>query len=107
MPMPGRIRSAVRAATMGAPLSLVFAATAAADPLARTVARADAPRTELRLTRSLTAPGGGLIQHYSQHVGGLPVFGAETVAVAAFGKRSELISDSTVDGLAPRDTSGA
>jgi hypothetical protein len=85
----------------------ISAATAAADPLARTVARADAPRSELRLTRSQTAPGGGLIQHYSQRVGGLPVFGAETVAVAAFGDRPELISDSSVTGLDPVDTSGA
>jgi hypothetical protein len=85
----------------------IAVATAAADPLVRTVARADAPRSELKLTRSQSVSGGGLVQHYAQRVGGLPVFGAETVAVAAPGSPAELISDSSVDGLEAQDTSGA
>jgi hypothetical protein len=85
---------------------LIAAGSAAADPLARTVARADAPRAELSLTRSTEVPGGGLIQRYSQRVGGLPVFDAEVVAVAGGGD-STLISDSTVGRVEPADASNA
>jgi hypothetical protein len=85
----------------------IFAATASADPLARTVARADAPRSELALMRSTAAPGGGLVQRYSQRVGGLPVFDAEVVAVAVPSNGSELISDSTVPRIEAPDASAA
>jgi hypothetical protein len=92
---------------MIAALLLMSAAPASADPLARTVARADAPRAELSLMRSTNVPGGGVIQRYSQRVGGLPVLDAEVVAVGIPGEGSELISDSTVDGVTVPDASGA
>src|SRR4051794_29285825 len=107
MNMAGNARRAGGAASIIAALLLMVAATASADPLARTVARADAPRSELSLMRSTDVPGGGLIQRYSQRVGGLPVFDAEVVAVAVPSDGSELISDSTVDGVKAPDTSGA
>jgi hypothetical protein len=86
---------------------LLVAGTASADPLARTVARADAPLSQLTATRTASVPGGGSIQHYAQRVGGLPVFGAEVVAVAANGVAPTLVSDSTVSGLDAKDTSDA
>jgi hypothetical protein len=100
-------RTAVGVAIAIAANLLVFAGTASAEPLARTVARADAPRSQLAMTRSTTAPGGGLIQHYAQRVGGLPVFDAEVVAVAASGAAPTLVSDSTVRGLEAGDRSAA
>ncbi len=104
--MAGSARTAVGAAIGVAVLS-IFAASAAADPLARTVARADAPPAELSLMRSTAAPGGGLIQRYTQRVDGLPVFDAEVVAVGVPSDGSRLISDSTVSGIEAPDASGA
>jgi hypothetical protein len=94
------------AIAIAANLLLVAGATAA-DPLARTAARADAPLSELAMTRSTTAPGGGLIQRYAQRVGGLPVFGAETVVVAASGADPILVADSTASGIQAPDASRA
>jgi hypothetical protein len=105
--MAGSARKVVAAASTLAAFLLAFTGTAGADPLARTVARADAPRSELSLMRSTSVPGGGVIQRYGQRVGGLPVFDAETVAVAVPSGGSELISDSTVDDVKAPDTSGA
>jgi Zn-dependent metalloprotease len=105
MRMAGNARRVGGAASIIAALLLTSAASA--DPLARTVARADAPRSELSLMRSTDVPGGGLIQRYSQRVGGLPVLDAEVVAVAVPGNGSELISDSTIEGVKAPDTSGA
>ncbi len=102
--MAGTARTSIRAAIAIAAILPIFAATASADPLARTVVRADAPRAELSLMRSTPVPGGGLIHRYAQRVGGLPVFDAEVVAVAVPSGGTELISDSTVAGIdAPDD----
>ena len=105
--MAGNARTFAAAAIIIAALLSVLAATASANPLARTVARADAPTSELSLMRSTTAPGGGLIERYTQRVGGLPVFDAEVVAVAIPSAGSRLISDSTVSGVEAPDASGA
>lgn len=105
--MAGRLRAAVGVAIAIAANLLLVAGAASADPLARTVARADAPLEQLAVTRSDAVPGGGLIQRYAQRVGGLEVFGAEVVAVSASGTAPTLVSDSTVDGLEAKDTSGA
>src|SRR5687767_10311495 len=105
--MAGNALSKLGAATVVAALLSVCAATASADPLARTVARADAPASELHLLRATTAPGGGLIHRYVQRVGGVRVFDAEVVAVAIPSEGSELIADSTIDGVEAPDTSDA
>lgn len=105
--MPGRLRLAVGVAIAIAANLLFVTETASADPLARTVARADAPRAELAMTSSSNVPGGGLIQRYSQRVGDLPVLGAEVVAIAASGETPMLVADSTVSGLEPRDRADA
>ncbi len=105
--MPGRLRITAGVASALVASLLTAAGASAADPLARTVAGADAPRAELSMMRSTSVPGGGLIQRYSQRVGGLPVFDAEVVAVAAPSNGSDLISDSTVPGIAAPDASGA
>ncbi len=81
--------------------SLSIAATASAGPLARVAERVDAPTAQLRAEPTLSVPGGGAIQRYSQRVAGLPVFGAEAVAVAPEGAPATIVSDSTVDGLDP------
>ena len=86
---------------------LLVAPSASADPLARTVARADAPLTQLTQTRAATAPGGGVVERYEQRLAGLPVLGAELVAVAAPGSEPILVSDSTVGGLDAPDRSSA
>ena len=60
-----------------------------------------------RPARTLSVPGGGAIQRYPQRVGGLPVLGAEAVAVGArAARRPSIVSDSTVAGLDPADRSG-
>ena len=105
--MAGNARTVAGVATIFAALLSIFAATASAEPLARAVARADAPTSELSLMRSTTAPGGGLIERYAQRVGGLPVFDAEVVAVAVPSAGSRLISDSTVQDLEAPDADGA
>ena len=87
--------------------SLSIVAAASAGPLARVAERVDAPTAQLQAGRTLSVPGGGAIQRYSQRVGGLPVFGAEAVAVAPEGTPASIVSDSTVDGLDPADRSGA
>ncbi len=104
--MAGRLRTAVGVAVVIA-ANLVIAGSASAEPLARVASRADAPLVQLRATRAATVPGGGLIQHYAQSVGGLPVFGAEAVVVDPEGSPARVLSDSTVDGLDPQDTSAA
>jgi len=88
-------------ATIAVAGSLSLAASASAQPLARVVERADAPSAPLVATRSASVPGGGEIQHYAQRVGGLPVFGAEVVAVDPREAPAMLVSDSTVSGLDP------
>jgi hypothetical protein len=105
--MAGITRSAAGVATVVAAVILTVAPSASADPLARAVARADAPVTQLAETRTTTAPGGGVVQRYEQRVGGLPVFGAEVVAVDGASTAPMLVSDSTVGDLEPVDGSGA
>src|SRR5687767_1541272 len=79
MRMAGNARTFAGAATIIAALLSVFVATASADSLSRTVARAD----------------------------GLPVFDAAVVAVAIPSAASRLISDSTVPGVEAPDASRA
>ena len=111
--MAGRFLTAL-AAAMAFAASVVLGAggsaaadAGSADPLAGTAARADAPRAQLALTRSTTVGEGGLVQRYAQRVGGVPVFGAELVAVDAAASSPTLLSDSTVAGLTARDASDA
>ena len=85
----------------------MLAPSASAGPLERTVARADAPPSQLTQTRTMAGPEGGLVQRYEQEVGGLPVFGAELVAVDGPETAPILVSDSTVAGLDPADASSA
>jgi hypothetical protein len=107
MRMPGRLRFAAGVAFAVAANLLLVAGPASADPLARAVARADAPAAQLTVTSSASAPAGGVVRHYAQRVGGLPVFGAEAVAVSAPDTAPTLVSDSTVTGIGPKDASGA
>ena len=105
--MAGIYRSSVGAAIAIVAVILVLAPSASAGPLERTVARADAPPSQLTQTRTMAGPEGGLVQRYEQEVGGLPVFGAELVAVDGPETAPILVSDSTVAGLDPADASSA
>jgi hypothetical protein len=93
--------------TVVAAAIFAFASSASADPLERTVARADAPTSQLTQTRAIDAPAGGVIERYEQRVGGLPVFGAEVVAVDGPETAPMLVSDSTVEGIDPVDAGDA
>ena len=106
--MPGRIRHAAGAATAIAAVTLLATAqSAAADPLARVAARADAPLAELAQAEPVSVPGGGVVQRYQQRVGGLPVLGAETVVAAPSGGEPILVADSTAADVAPQDPAEA
>ena len=107
MNMAGKLRSIVGVALTSAAAASLFAGSAAASPLAKVAERADAPTTQLDPAQRVAVPGGGAIQHFDQTVGGLPVFGAEVVAVNPEGAPASLVSDSTVDGLQPKSTAGA
>jgi hypothetical protein len=105
--MPGMTRSIVGAALSAAVSLLLFAGSASADQVARTVAKVDAPGAQLARASTSAVPGGGSIRHYQQKVGGLPVFGGEAVVVLAPGDGASIISDTTSDrgtwaGTAPK-----
>jgi hypothetical protein len=90
------------AATLAAGALLALSATtAAADPVARVAARADAPLAQLSEAQPVAIPGGGAIQRYQQRVDGLPVLGAEAVVVDSEGAAPTLVTDHTVAGLDP------
>jgi Fungalysin metallopeptidase (M36) len=95
--MPGMNRSTVGAAVTAVVGLLLFAGSASADQLARTVARVDAPRAQLDRAQTNAVPGGGQIRHYQQKIAGLPVFGAEAVVVVPPGADSIIVSDTTSD----------
>jgi hypothetical protein len=81
--------------------------SASADPLARAVAGAEAPVAQLAPERPTTAPGGGIVRRYEQRVDGLPVLGAEVVAVDGPETAPMGVSDSTVGAIEPVDRSNA
>jgi Zn-dependent metalloprotease len=90
-------RSIVGAAVATVAALLLFAGSASASQLSRTVARVDAPRAQLDRAATNAVPGGGQIRHYQQKVDGLPVFGAEAVVVVPPGASAAIVSDTTSD----------
>ncbi len=105
--MPGRFRTPAGVAIAIAAVLTIGAQSAAADPLVSVAARADAPLSELGRPTVVTVPGGGLVQHYDQRVGGLPVLGAETVVAAPSGERPMVVADSTATGITRHDAGEA
>jgi hypothetical protein len=94
--------SRLGAAALVAGALLAPTATAAtADSVQRVAARANAPLAQLARAEPVTIPGGGEIERYRQHAGGLPVLGAEAVVVDPPGTAPTLVGDHTVAGLDP------
>jgi hypothetical protein len=105
--MAGKLRSAVGVALASAAVLLTAAPYASADSLARAVASAEAPRAQLERTSATSTPAGGVIERFQQEVGGLPVFGAEVVAVDGADTPATLVSDFSVGGIDGVDAGSA
>jgi Fungalysin metallopeptidase (M36)/Fungalysin/Thermolysin Propeptide Motif len=94
-------RLGAAALAAGALLAL-GAASAAADPVSRVAAGADAPLSQMQPVDRVAVPGGGEIQRYRQRVEGLPVLGGEAVVADPPGAPPILVTDHTVAGLDAR-----
>lgn len=94
MSVAGRPQWAAAACAAGA-ASLLAAGSALADPVERTLARAQAPLTELAPREPVAVPGGGEILRYAQRSGGLPVLGAEAIVADPPDAGPTLVADTT------------
>jgi hypothetical protein len=70
-------------------------AVAQAGPVPSELGAARAPIAQLELQRAITLPGGAIVYRYAQEVGGVPVLGAEAVALDLADGVSSLVADET------------
>ena len=68
---------------------------AAAPDGPRVLRAVAAPTHELNPSRRVVLPGGAVVQHYQQRVGGRPVLGAEVVTDRPSGAPARLVADTT------------
>ncbi len=84
------------AAALCVTAGLAAPAAGGSDQVSARLATAEAPPGQLEQAGRIPVPGGGVIERFRQHAGGLPVFGAELVVADPPGSPPILVTDSTV-----------